>query len=415
MNIALVTNEYPPHIYGGAGVHVEHLSRELMTLDGGEHVIKVLCFGEQQEHEENLQVQGLKVNFSFPFQKPHLKRLMDTIYRNIMMAGSLEGVDVIHCHTWYTALAGCLLKQLLGKPLILTTHSLEPHRPWKAEQLGAGYQVSTWLEKTAYQNADGVIAVSRSMREDVHELYGVPLDRVRVIYNGIDVNRYQPVFNQDVLQRYEIDGDRPYILFVGRITHQKGIIHLLKAAAYFPGEVQLVLCATDPDTPEIGQEMTARVRELVDRGRRVIWISQFVPAADIVPLYSQAALFVCPSIYEPFGIINLEAMACGVPVVGSAVGGIPEVVVDQETGILVPMTREHPEDHDIEAAEAFARRLAEAVNYLLANPAISKAMGLKARRRVQEKFSWHQIARQTVEFYRELEALSGSVPPPGSG
>ena len=244
MNIALVTNEYPPHIYGGAGVHVEHLSRELLALDGGEHFVKVLCFGEQQEKQDNLKVQGVKVNFSFPFQEPHLKRLLDTIYRNIMMAGTLEGVDIIHCHTWYTALAGCLLQQLLGKPLILTTHSLEPHRPWKAEQLGAGYQVSSWLEKTAYQNADGVIAVSRAMRQDVHELYGVPLDRVRVIYNGIDVERYKPTFDQSVLKKYAIDIDRPYILFVGRLTHQKGIIHLLKAAAYFPAEVQLVLCAS---------------------------------------------------------------------------------------------------------------------------------------------------------------------------
>ena len=207
-----------------------------------------------------------------------------------------------------------------------------------------------------------------------------------------------------VLKKYDIDADRPYILFVGRITHQKGIIHLLKAAADFPARVQLVLCATDPDTPEIGQEMTERVQKLLNRGRRVIWISQFVPAADIVPLYSQASLFVCPSVYEPFGIINLEAMACGVPVVGSAVGGIPEVVVDQETGLLVPVAREHPETHEIEAAEAFARRLAEAVNYLLANPTIREEMGLKARQRVQEKFSWHQIARQTMEFYREIAA-----------
>jgi starch synthase len=405
MKIALLTNEYPPHIYGGAGVHVEHLSRELLALNGGEHSVEVLCFGEQREKADNLTVQGVKVNFSFPFQEPHLKRLMDTVYRNIMMAGTLEGVDIIHCHTWYTALAGCLLKQLLGKPLILTTHSLEPHRPWKAEQLGAGYHVSSWLEKTAYQDADGVIAVSRSMRKDVHELYGVPWERVRVIYNGIDVGRYKPTFDQGVLKKYEIDQDRPYILFVGRITHQKGIIHLLKAAEFLRVEVQVVLCATDPDTPEMGREVAQRLEKLRAQERRIIWISQFVPAADIVPLYSQAALFVCPSIYEPFGIINLEAMACGVPVVGSAVGGIPEVVVDQETGLLVPMPPEHAEDHDIPGAEAFARRLAEAINYLLANPAIRRDMGLKARQRVQEKFSWHQIARQTVEFYREIIAL----------
>ena len=405
MKIAIITNEYPPHIYGGAGVTRGASQPGIAGLDGGEHSVKVLCFGEQQENIDNLTVQGVKVNFSFPFQEPHLKRLMDTIYRNIMMAGTLEGVDIIHCHTWYTALAGCLLQQLLGKPLILTTHSLEPHRPWKAEQLGAGYQVSSWLEKTAYQNADGVIAVSRSMREDVHELYGVELARVQVIYNGIDVDCYKPTPDEGVLKKYEIDQDRPYILFVGRITHQKGIIHLLKAAEYFPVEVQLVLCATDPDTPEMRQEVGQRLEKLRTVGRQVIWISQFVPTAEIVPLYSQAAIFVCPSIYEPFGIINLEAMACGVPVVGSAVGGIPEVVVDHETGILVPLAPEHAEDHDIPAAEAFAHRLAEALNYLMANPGIRKEMGLKARQRVQEKFSWRQIARQTVEFYREIIRL----------
>ncbi len=403
MKIAILTNEYPPHIYGGAGVHVTHLSRELMSLDGGEHLIKILCFGDQQEAGDNLKVQGLKVNFSFPFQEPPLKKLMDTLYRNILMAGTLEGVNIIHCHTWYTALAGCLLKQLLNKPLVLTTHSLEPHRPWKAEQLGAGYQVSSWLEKTSYQNSDGVIAVSRSMREDVHELYGVPLDRVRVIHNGVDVDRYKPTFNQDVLRTYGIDPDKPYILFVGRITHQKGIIHLLKAAQYFPAESQLVLCAADPDTPEMGREVARRIQELTGRlGRQVIWISQFVPTAEIVPLYSQAALFVCPSIYEPFGIINLEAMACGVPVVGSAVGGIPEVVVHQETGLLVPLAPDHSEDHDIPGAEAFAQKLAEAVNFLLANPEKRREMGVKARQRVQEKFSWQQIARQTLDFYREI-------------
>jgi alpha-maltose-1-phosphate synthase len=404
MKIAIITNEYPPHIYGGAGVHVEHLCRELLALNGGEHVVKVLCFGEQRENGHNLDVEGVKVNFSFPFQEPHLKRLMDTVYRNVMMTGTLDDVDIIHCHTWYTALAGCLLQQLLGKPLILTTHSLEPHRPWKAEQLGAGYQVSSWLEKTAYQNADGVIAVSRSMRQDVHELYGVPLDRVRVIYNGIDVGRYAPTLDRGVLEKYDIDPAIPFILFVGRITHQKGIIHLLKAAEYLLAEVQVVLCATDPDTPEMGQEVGQRLAKLRGLGRRVIWISQFVPAADIVPLYTQAAIFVCPSIYEPFGIINLEAMACGVPVVGSAVGGIPEVVVDQETGLLVPLAPEHAEDHDIPAAEDFARRLAEAINYLLANPAVREEMGRKARQRVRENFSWQQIARQTVEFYREIEA-----------
>ncbi|MDD5642467.1 MAG: glycosyltransferase, partial [Syntrophales bacterium] len=233
MRIAILTNEYPPHIYGGAGVHVNYLTQELAALDGGRHQIKVLCFGEQREADANLQVQGLKVNFTFPFQEPRHKRLLENVYRNVLMTGTLEDVDIIHCHTWYTHLAGCLLQQLLGKPLVLTTHSLEPHRPWKEEQLGpGGYRLSTWLERTAYENADGVIAVSKSMQEDVQELYGVPPAKVRVIFNGVDVEKYKPTPNLAVLARYGIDPKIPYILFVGRITHQKGIMHLLRAAAH---------------------------------------------------------------------------------------------------------------------------------------------------------------------------------------
>ena len=331
MRIAILTNEYPPHIYGGAGVHVHFLSQELAAMDGGRHTLNVLCFGEQKESESNLTVQGMKVDFTFPFQEPRNMRLLETIFRNVLMTGTLQEVDIIHCHTWYTHLAGCLLKQLLGKPLVLTTHSLEPHRPWKEEQLGAGgYRVSTWMERTAYENADGVIAVSRSMQDDVQELYGVPREKVRVIFNGVDVEKYKPTFNREVLARYGIDPERPYILFVGRITHQKGIMHLLRAAAHLEDGVQVVLCATDPDTKELGREMAQRLEELKARnGLTIIWVSRFVPVDDIIPLYSHAAIFVCPSIYEPFGIINLEAMACGTPVVATAVGGIKEVVVHQ--------------------------------------------------------------------------------------
>ncbi len=403
MRIAILTNEYPPHIYGGAGVHVHYLSQQLAALNGHQHTVKVLCFGEQHETRDNLAVDGIQVNFPFPFQERQHKRLWDTTFKNVLLAGTLNGVDIIHCHTWYTSLAGCLLKQLLGKPLVLTTHSLEPHRPWKAEQLGAGYQVSSWLEKTAYENADGVIAVSRAMQSDVQELYGVPRERVRVIYNGVDMARYRPTLNQSLLYTYGINPEQPFVLFVGRITHQKGIMHLLRAAVHFPADVQVVLCATDPDTPEIGQEMARRVEELQSQGqKKIIWISRFVPLEDIVVLYSHAALFVCPSVYEPFGIINLEAMACGTPVVATAVGGIKEVVVDQETGLLVPLKPGHPENYDIQAARAFALRLAEAVNILLADPEKRQAMGARARQRVWELFSWEQVARQTVDFYREV-------------
>jgi len=403
MRIAILTNEYPPHIYGGAGVHVQYLCEELASLDGGRHRLQVLCFGEQKEAAANIQVQGIQVDFPFPFQGPRNKKLLETIFRNVLMTGTLEDVDLIHCHTWYTHLAGCLLKQLLGKPLVLTTHSLEPHRPWKEEQLGLGYHVSAWMEKTAFENADGVIAVSRSMEKDVRELYGVPAERVRVIYNGIDVERYKPTFNPEVLTRYGIDPERPYILFVGRITHQKGIMHLLRAAKYLPGGVQVVLCATDPDTEELGLEVDRRIEALkAEEGRKVIHISSFVPLEDIVPLYSQAAVFVCPSIYEPFGLINLEAMACGAPVVATAVGGIKEVVAPQETGLLVPFDHKCPEDHQPQAAAELARDLAEAMNALLSDPEKRRAMGKKARKRVEELFSWRQVARQTLDFYQEI-------------
>jgi alpha-maltose-1-phosphate synthase len=403
MRIAILTNEFPPHIYGGAGVHVDFLSNELAAMDGGRHLLKVLCFGEQKESESNLTVQGLKVDFTFPFQEPRNMRLLETIFRNVLMTGTLKEVDIIHCHTWYTHLAGCLLKQLLGKPLVLTTHSLEPHRPWKEEQLGSGYQVSTWMERTAYENADGVIAVSRSMRDDVQALYGVPREKVRVIFNGVDVEKYKPTFNPEVLTRYGVDPDKPYILFVGRITHQKGIMHLLRAVEHLIPGVQVVLCATDPDTVELGREVDRRIETLKTRdGRTIIHVSSFVPTDDIIPLYSHAAVFVCPSIYEPFGIINLEAMACGTPVVATAVGGIKEVVAPQETGLLVPFDHKCPEDHEPQAAVKLARDLATAINTLLSDPEQRRTMGVKARRRVEELFSWRQVARQTLDFYQEV-------------
>jgi len=402
MRIAILTNEYPPHIYGGAGVHVSNLSRELAALDGNGHELTILCFGEQHEEEDNKVVEGIQVDFPFPAQEPRHQKLLGTIFRNVLMAGTLSGVDLIHCHTWYTHLAGCLLKQLLGKPMVLTTHSLEPHRPWKEEQLGSGYHVSTWLEQTAYQNADGVIAVSRAMREDVHELYGVPFEKVRVIPNGIDVEAYQPTRKPEVLEKYGISSERPYILFVGRITHQKGITHLLSALEHLDEEVQAVLCATDPDTKEIGWEVEQRIAELRSEGREIVWISEFVPTADVVPLYSQAALFVCPSIYEPFGIINLEAMACGTPVVATQVGGIKEVVKHEETGLLVPFDLKCPEEHAPQAAAQFARDLAGAIKSLMAVPEQRAAMGRKARARVEQRFSWKSVARQTLEFYQDI-------------
>jgi starch synthase len=403
MRIALLTNEYPPHIYGGAGVHVHFLSKELAAADGGRHLIKVLCFREQQTSDGNLTVQGMKVGFTFPFQEPRNMRLLETIFRNVLMTGTLEKVDIIHCHTWYTHLAGCLLKQLLGKPLVLTTHSLEPHRPWKEEQLGSAYRVSTWVEKTGYENADGVIAVSRPMKRAVRELYRVATDKIQIIPNGIDVNQYRPTFNPEVLSFYRIDSRRPFILFVGRISRQKGVLHLLRAVKYLSPGVQVVLCAGAPDTAEIGRETAEAMQEARAQGRNgIIWVDRWVPREHMICLYSHASLFVCPSIYEPFGIINLEAMACGTPVVASAVGGIPEAVVHGETGFLVPFEPRGPADFEPREAERFSSDLAEAVNDLLRSPEKIRLMGLKSRERVEKEFSWESVARRTLEYYRKL-------------
>jgi starch synthase len=429
MRITILTNEYPPHVYGGAGVHVEYLTRELARLDGGRHRVAVLCFGEQSIREGNLTVQGVG-GLSIPcVGDPRHGKFLDALGRDLAMTGQVAEADIVHCHTWYTHLAGCLVQQLVGARLVLTTHSLEPHRPWKAEQLGTAYQASTWVERTAYQNADGVIAVSTAMREDVQSLYGVPADRVRVIPNGIDPNQYRPTTDRSVLARYGIDPARPYVLFVGRITRQKGILHLVNAIPHLRNGVQVVLCAGAPDTEEIGREMAERVEQArAATANPIVWVRQMVPREDVIPLYSQAALFVCPSVYEPFGIINLEAMACGTPVVASAVGGIPEVVVPGETGLLVPFEpRARPaelpaagraplsgDDFEPRDPDRFARELAEAIDILLEDPERRAWMGQRARERVEQYFSWASIARRTLEFYQELLGHSPTRPCPAA-
>jgi glycogen synthase len=290
-------------------------------------------------------------------------------------------------------------------PLVLTTHSLEPHRPWKAEQLGTAYHVSSWIERTAYENADGVVAVSESMLHDVHELYGVPFAKMRVIHNGIDLAQYRPTRNTETLQEWGIDPELPFVLFVGRITRQKGIIHLVNAIRHIHPGVQVVLCAGAPDTPEIAREMTAAVeRARAQSGHRIVWIEEMLPKEKIIHLYTHAAIFVCPSVYEPFGIINLEAMACETPVVASAVGGIPEVVDHGATGLLVPPEAVGPTEVEPRHPEQFARDLAAAVNILLDNAELRASMGRKARWRVEQYFSWRSIAHQTVDFYEHLVA-----------
>jgi starch synthase len=403
MRIAQLTNEYPPHVYGGAGVHIEYLSRELARAEEGAHAVQVLSFGDQRVDEGNLRVHGVAPDVKLPAQDPRHARLLDALVRDLAMVGLVEQPDIVHCHTWYAHLAGCLARPLTGARLVLTTHSLEPHRPWKVEQLGTAYDATTWIERTAYGNADGVVAVSRAMKEDVQSLYGVDPDRVRVIHNGIDPDEYRPRHDPDRLRALGVDPDVPMVLFVGRITRQKGILHLVRALRHLRPGVQAVLCAGAPDTPEIGEEMRALVEDArQDSAANIVWIAEMLPREDTILLYSHADVFVCPSVYEPFGIINLEAMACETPVVASAVGGIPEIVVPGETGLLVPI--EPAGGGSVEPAdpEAFSRALADAVNELLDAPERRTEMGRAARARVLEQFSWRAIAEQTLAFYRDL-------------
>lgn len=403
MKISLLSNEYPPYVYGGAGVHVEYLSKALAAMPG--NTVDILCYGDQDVRDGSLTARGLTPPSALPAQNAQFAKLVDTLTRDVMMAGSAAPSDVVHCHTWYTHLAGCLIKKLFNIPLVLTTHSLEPHRPWKVEQLGNAYHVSTWLERTAYQNADGVVAVSQAMMDDVHSLYGVPTDRIRIIPNGIDLDEYRPKPDEALLRSHGIDPAKPIVLFVGRITRQKGVLHLIKAIRHLHQDTQVVLCAGAPDTKEIGREMEREVEQARrDSAHPIIWIPQMLPKPSVIALYSHATVFVCPSVYEPFGIINLEAMACGAPVVASRVGGIPEIVVDGETGLLVRFQARGPVDFEPQDPEAFSRDLAQSINILLDDPAKRADMARKARQRVEDQFSWGQVAKRTHTFYEELVA-----------
>jgi alpha-maltose-1-phosphate synthase len=398
MKIGILSNEYPPNVYGGAGVHVEYLTGELSKAGGN---VNVLCFGKQKVSGSKLSVKGINQSYSLPTKDPRHKKFLDTILKDIIMAGELNGVDIVHCHTWYSHFAGLLAKQLLQIPLILTTHSLEPHRPWKVEQLGSAYYGSSWIEKTAYENADGVIAVSEAMRKDVHNLYGVPYEKIKVIHNGIPLNEFKPTFNKMILDKYKIDKKMPYVLFVGRITRQKGIIHLVNAIKHIKPGCQIVLCAGSPDTKEIGLEMKTMVEKARKESKiQITWIAEMVPKEDLIVLYSHASVFVCPSVYEPFGIINLEAMACNIPVVATKVGGIPEVVVHGETGLLVPIAHKSTANVEPKDPKKFAKDISNAINSIIGDPDKIKKMGLKARKRVEQHFSWKSIALKTMQFYK---------------
>ncbi|WP_043732915.1 glycogen synthase [Streptomyces zinciresistens] len=379
MRVGLLTREYPPDVYGGAGVHVEFLARELRDLVD----LEVHCWGEGRT---------VGVRRHRPWSALDTANdALRTFSVDLAMAAGLDGRELVHSHTWYANLAGHLGKLQYGIPHVMTAHSLEPLRPWKAEQLGGGYALSGWAERTAIETADAVIAVSGAMREDILGCYP-QLDpgRVHVVHNGIDTALYRPDHRTDVLARLGLDPGRPYVLFVGRITRQKGVPHLLRAVRDIDPAAQVVLCAGAPDTPEIDREFRELYRELSRVREGVHWIPQMLPRPEVIQLLTHAAVFVCPSVYEPLGIVNLEAMACGTPVVASAVGGIPEVVEDGSTGLLVPLD------------DGFEAGLARALDSVVGDPATARRMGEAGRARAVGEFGWDAVARRTVGLYGEI-------------
>ncbi|MEU3275868.1 glycogen synthase [Streptomyces antibioticus] len=383
MRVGLLTREYPPDVYGGAGVHVEFLAREVRRLVD----LDVHCWGEGTVKERAEGVRRHRPWSALDGSNDALR----TFSVDLAMAAALEGRDLVHSHTWYAALAGHLAKELYGVPHVVTAHSLEPLRPWKAEQLGGGYALSSWAERTAVEAADAVIAVSSAMREDILACYPtLAPDRVRVVHNGIDTGLYRPDHGTDALTRIGLDPDRPFVLFVGRITRQKGVPQLLRAVRDIDPAAQVVLCAGAPDTPEIEQEFRDLFAALSRARDGVHWIPRMLPRPEVIQLLTHAAVFVCPSVYEPLGIVNLEAMACGTPVVASRVGGIPEVVEDGVTGTLVTVDEE------------FETGLARALDALLGDREAGRRMGEAGRARAVGEFGWDAVARRTVALYEEI-------------
>ncbi|MBP6783929.1 MAG: glycogen synthase [Verrucomicrobiales bacterium] len=399
MKSLLLTNEYPPNVYGGAGIHVQYLARELAKLCE----VEVRCFGEQRIEGANPEVFGVTSNSSGYTAPAALHSVFSALQKCLDFNTRKIDADVVHLHTWYSHFGGILAHLNYGIPMALTVHSLEPLRPWKREQLGGGYDFTVWLEKTAIEMANAVIAVSHETKADILRLFDVPEERVPVIYNGIDPDEYRPTPNRGVLEKRGIDPEVPFILFVGRITRQKGIIHLVNAIRHLDPGTQIVLCAGAPDTPEIKAEMETAVEAVrADYDGRIVWIQDMLPTPEKINLYSHARVFCTPSIYEPFGIINLEAMACETPVVGSKVGGMKEIILPGETGLLIPLDQQTESPFEAMDPAAYSRDLAAGLNELMRDPDRCAAMGRAGRERVLEKFSWAEIARETLDLYRKI-------------
>ena len=392
MRVDIVTKEYPPEIYGGAGVHVTELVRALReSID-----VRVHAFGADRDEVDT-------ASYSVPVELQSANPAVQTLGVDLEIVGDVSGADVVHSHTWYTNFAGHVASLLHGIPHVVTAHSLEPLRPWKAEQLGGGYAVSSYIEKTAYESAAAVVAVSDGMRRDILRSYpDLDPGKVRVIYNGIDVEAWRPRTDHALLERHGIDPNAPSVVFVGRITRQKGLPYFLRAAALLPKNVQIVLCAGAPDTPQIMAEVEGLVRELQQSRDGVVWIDEFLQRDELCAILTSATTFVCPSIYEPLGIVNLEAMACGAAVVGTATGGIPEVVVDGVTGRLVPIDQVQDGTGTPTDPDRFVADLAATLTEVVSDPERAKAYGAAGRERAASSFSWRAIADATTALYREV-------------
>lgn len=392
MRVDLITREYPPEIYGGAGVHVTELVRALRhDID-----VVVRAFGEERSED------GV-FSYSVPAGLVGANPALATLGTDLAIAQDVAGADLVHSHTWYANGAGHIAQLLHGIPHVITAHSLEPLRPWKAEQLGGGYRVSSWLERDAFTSADAIIAVSHGMRRDILRSYpSLDEQRVAVVHNGIDLEAWHPVVDDDRLRALGIDPERPSVVFVGRITRQKGLPYLLRAVAQLPAEVQVILCAGAPDTPEILDEVRSGVRELQKSRTGVVWIEQMLARADLCAVLTSATTFVCPSIYEPLGIVNLEAMACGAPVVGTATGGIPEVVDDGVTGLLVPIEQAQDGTGTPLDADLYVDDLARALISITADPDRAASMGQAGRAWAERDFGWAKISERTQQIYRSV-------------